>query len=525
MPSSPDRQSQPLLSADEENAPVLGGSSAVEESPLERLILESSLAQAPGAPASFFLEDPESSPYPASEGVPRGPSAAEIYRTSITTLIAGTFCLLHICLVWSSFFSTVWFETHLTVTVGPGKPSKFTRDQILQSTTLRSLLSSLLSGGQEWPATLLVLTCLISPCLVMIVCSSWTYGDYEAASNPPKPRTISQVDLLGFDPRIFAEQVLIRVGFLVFFLLVIFDLGTSPIVIENNNSEFLVTNRPVGGLICYVLGTSCALVVVVILRFASKKPFRTAVNHGQQRSTDREGLVPVGPSEHSLSELRRPLLAIEDTEESVRVPIGGSAGEQRLAPWKRFMAYEFGVLSIVLWIPAASLPLFSLKLDGLVAAFIDERLYKISFYQIPLTLLLRAHSGDTATWILLALGGVFMLLVYMLPLVATYIAVVVWRSPIHSKIVWFYKEILRYIQPSLCGCIFSVAVMCAMPAFDSVVGGTLDNETSGFCQKFLDVTGTMCLSVQGQSQIGLWFLLAQGVCLEIFVWMTLLWKQ
>ena len=523
MTIAPEKQPQPLLNANEENAPLLGGVSAVEESPLERLIAQSTLAQAVAASTPFFIDDPQSGPRLNSRA-PREPSPAEIYRVSVTTLVAGTFCLLHICLVWSSFFSRAWFETHLTVSVGAGTPFKFTTDQVLQRTTLASLLSLLLEKGQEWPATVLVVTCLISPCLCMILCTSWTCGDYQNGLKPTTSRIVSHTDLLGFNPRLLVEQLLIRVGFLVFFLLAILDIGTSSMVMENSNSQFLLTNRSLGGLVCYVLGTSSALAVVVVLRFASQEPFEASGNRIESTSP-RQELVHIGASpDHAFSELRQPLLTMEDVEGMTRLPLGESERRCGVAQWKRLLAYEFGVLSVALWLPASLLPLFRINFDGLVANFMEEKGYEISFYQIPATLLQRGNAAGTPQWITLALGAVLVSLVYIVPLAATSIAVGAWRSPDHSKAAWFYKGILRYLQPCLCGVIFSAALSCAIPAFEPLVDGILDAETAGFCKQFSDMTDVMCLVVEGQPRIGHWFLLAQSISLEVFLLLTLLWK-
>ena len=517
-------ESQPLslLNANEDNTPLLGGVSSVEESPLERLIAQSTLEQAVAASTSFFIEDPQAGHCQDSE-FPRGPSPADIYRVSVTTLVAATFCLLHICFVWSSFLSTAWFETHLTVSVEAGTTFNFTTDQVLQQTTLASLLSLLLEKGQEWPATVLVMTCLISPCLCMILCTSWTCGDYQNVLKPRNSRMMPHIDVLGFNPRLLVEQLMIRVGFLVFFLLAILDIGASSIAMENSNSKFLLTNRSLGGLVCYVLGTSSALVVVVVLRFASQEPYKASGNRIEGTPRQDPSHTVVSP-DNGFSQLRQPLLALEDFEGMAHLRLGHPERGCGLAPWKRLLAYESGVLSVALWLPALLLPLFRMNFDGLVANFMEERAYEISFYQIPVVLLQRGNVAGTPQWITLGLGAVFVSLVYIFPLMATSIAVGAWRSPDLSKAAWFYKGILRHLQPCLCGVVFSVALSCAIPAFEPLVDGILDSETAGFCKQFSDITDVMCLVVEGQPRIGHWFLLAQSVSLELFVFLTLLWK-
>lgn len=529
MTSTSDKKPLPLLSENQENGPLLGGSSAVEQSPLEQLILQSTSEQAAASSVPFFIDendDVEGANAMVEVEAPQSLSPEKVHQITKTTLIAGTFCLLHVCLVWASFFSNAWFDTHLMITVGTGTPFEFSTDQVLQRTTLASLLSLLMNANQQWPAMFLVLTCLIFPCLCMILCISWTYGDYQEALKvvPRRLQLASHVDLLGFDPRILAEQILIRVGFLAFFLLAILDIGTSSLALDDHNdSVFLVTNRSLGGLACYVLGITCAMGVVVVLRFASQKPFRS--RDPQQESIQ----APPAPPDQAFEDLRRPLL--QDEEEAggfvAEVPqnVTGDPSTTRLAKWKRIIAYEFGVLAVILWLPAFFLPLFRLSFDGLVASFMDEGSYEIAFYQIPTTLLQRADAAETKQWILMALGVVLLGLVYVIPIVATVLAVQAWRSPEYSKDVWFYNAILRHLQPCLCGVVFSVALICAIPTFSPLVEGILDTQTAGFCQQFSSITDTACLVVEGRPRLGHWFLLAQAVSLEIFVSLTLRWKR
>jgi hypothetical protein len=53
----------------------------------------------------------------------------------------------------------------------------------------------------------------------------------------------------------------------------------------------------------------------------------------------------------------------------------------------------------------------------------------------------------------------------------------------------------------------------------------LDEETSGFCKRFEDITDETCLTMNGRPALGLWFLLAQSVALEAFVILTISWKK
>lgn len=542
---------QPLLSEVQESAgPLLGGASEIEQSPLERLIQQSTSEQAAAASASpFFIEDPDSSiPHPSTDAAAAEPPAASsIFHTTVITLGAGTLCLLQICLVWASFLSNVWFETHLTITVGSSgerqphmQNFEFSTDQTLQKTTLANLLSMLLGADQEWPAMTLVMTCLICPCLCMVLCPSWTVGDYQEAirPSPSRRRVAPHAELLGFDPRVFAEHFLVRICFLAFFLLAILDVGTSSLALENNHSEFLVTNKTRGGVICYTVGMACALGVVVLLRVSSQSPFQpptttliaaTPSSTSQYARQDR----PRAPPDQAFRELQRPLLTDEDDTELVEGGVsqtqtsGAQTGDGvfTMTYWKRIVIYEFGILASVLWIPALFLPLFQITFRGFASSFIDEVSFEVPFYQLPTVLLLRGKAAGTDQWALLSLGVVLLLLVYILPLVATASAIAAWRSPDYSKAAWFLKAVLRCFQPCLCGFIFSLSLLMAVPTFEPLGDYLLDTRTSGFCERFENITDTSCLQIQGEHRIGQWFLLAQSIALEVFVILTVVWKR
>ena len=207
---------------------------------------------------------------------------------------------------------------------------------------------------------------------------------------------------------------------------------------------------------------------------------------------------------------------------------GGAASNDNsgLPYWKRLVVYEFGILASVLWIPALFLPLFQVTLDGILASFAAQVTFEVPFYQLFSVLLLhQSTAAGTDRWARLSLGLVFLLLVYILPLVATASAIAAWRAPDHSKHAWFYTTILRYIQPCLCSVVFSLALLMAVPTLEPLGDYLLDSQTGGFCQRFENVTDSSCLVIHGHHRLGQWFLLGQSMSLEIFVILTILWKR
>lgn len=524
---------------------LLGGASSsdMDQSPLERLIAQSTSEQAAAAP--FFIEDPTTTSS-LQRDLMEPVSSSFLLHTTFVTLGAGTLCLLQICLVWASFLSSAWFETHLKITVGGSSllsstnNLEFSTDQTLQKTTLASLLSMLLGADQDWPAMILVLTCLICPCLCMLLCPLWTYGDYQAAIVGHTQSRTMAADLLGFNPRVLVEHFMVRICFLAFFMLAILDVGTSSVSLENNHSEFLVTNRTRGGIVCYTLGMACALCVVVLLRVVSQEAYQPPANESSSanpstpRYTRQEH--PRAPPDRAFQELQRPLLLLDAEEGEQPVERSGVAprvshaspsfvvADPDMASWKRFVIYELMILTVVLWIPALFLPLFRITFDGLVASFMEEVSFEVGFFQVPGVLAQRGFAAGTDQWMLLSLGIVLLSLVYVFPMIAAAAAVSAWRSPNHSKAVWFYKAVLRCLQPCLCGVIFSASLFLAVPAFEPLGDYLLDTQTSGFCQRFQDITDTSCLVILGQHSLGNWFLLAQSLSLEILAVLTIMWK-
>lgn len=562
------------LAPDDATPASLGGSAQpaeIEPSPLERLIAQSTSEQAAAAAAAaspFLLDDGDefdqdynfqNDPYNSSTAM-----IPTIGRT-LATLVAGSLCLLHMGLVWGSFLSNSWFETHMTISV-----AGYSSDQLLQKSTLASLLSMLLGNDQGWPAMILVLTCLIVPCLCMILNPSWTVGDYQAdiyyhatTTSTTRRRRYqpSTADIFwGVSPRRVAEFFLIRLPFLAFFLLVVMDVGTSSLTFESNHTEFIIHNKTMGGLVSYTLGVTCALGVVIVLRLANLPTYDSMMatsfgippsprvpwqyNHSQAGAPIGQPLAP--PSQ--AFELQRPLLPtgngedpatwVDEEQTNSDVPSGDPnttngpesnstrvAGIDDLPLWKKMLVFEIGILTAALWIPALFLPLFEVNFDGIVAGFMNDPDLEIHLYQFPHLLWQNGVDAGTDQWILIALGVVLISLVFVLPMLATGISLVYWRSTPGTRMAWFYEAFLRLVQPCLGGVVLSLALTLAVPTLEPLGDYVFNSQTSGFCQKFENITNSSCLTIQGSMRLGHWFLLAQSVLLEMLILLILAFKS
>ena len=223
--------------------------------------------------------------------------------SSLVTLMACICCLLQICFIWASFLSSSWLDTRLIVSIYNNNNDNNNNNnngssQLLHSTTLGSLLSSLLGTNRHWTAIALVFTSLILPCLCAISGIMAIIDDrieqnkmfVDANNNTGSLYYVTRRRLNkrrnnnnnnnqsnknnNYYPRIFLEYIA-RIGFSIFFILLILDIGTSSsIEIEFNNTSFIFINQIQGGMVVYALGILCTLLVITLLRLG-----RTTKSH------------------------------------------------------------------------------------------------------------------------------------------------------------------------------------------------------------------------------------------------------
>jgi hypothetical protein len=149
--------------------------------------------------------------------------------------------------------------------------------------------------------------------------------------------------------------------------------------------------------------------------------------------------------------------------------------------------------------------------------------FSVKFWEFPAVLWQRGVAAGTEQWILIILGTVLVSLVYVIPLLATILSIAVWRmDPIPSV---FCRNVLWIIQPCLCSIVFYLSLQFAVPSFEAIGEYAIDMGSSGLCKKFQVVTSDTCLTIEGTPSLGLWFLLAQSLSLEVLVGLTLIWKR
>jgi hypothetical protein len=512
----------PLLS--QEEVPNLGGTQGVEleQSPLERLIQQSTSEQQEAPSGPFFFEEIINT---ASSFHTSPQTSNNNACSSFITLISGSLCLFQMGFLWGSFLSEEWFETRLLISIDWQKqflPSlDGSTNQLLHTTSLASLLSVFLGADLHWAAVCLVLVSLVMPCLSMILCAAWTVGDYQN----------SKKEGINYPRKCF--EYLLRLSLLTFLALTVLDVATSSIDMVGNNTDLQITNRPKGGLVCYTLGIISALTIIGVLKVIRPDPCMSSIattnNNSNSRSVPPNHAFQQLPRQTTLPEQQQPLLMHDDWEEYVHVETSTEtraspqASSRELSFCQKFILYEIGLCSALLLLPAYFLPIFHIEFTGLASEFMTNTSATFEFWEFPVILKGRALLAETEHSMVVALGTVLLTTVYILPAVATFLAIYAWKvEPGMSRL---FKNALRIIQPCLCGIVFAGSVLISVPTFGRIGKTVLEKKTSGICKQFHMVTSDSCLTIDGELGLGAWFLLAQSIALEILVIITLCWKQ
>ncbi|KAL3940025.1 MAG: hypothetical protein SGBAC_005354 [Bacillariaceae sp.] len=545
----------PLLATDQySETPDLGPAQGdLEPSPLERLIQQSTSeqqqqqqqqqstseqqgqgeeAQSYSSSRHFFLEEG-----PTSFSIAPPAALPQTSASMFLTLGAASLCLLHTGLVWASFLSSAWFETHLRFTVDwlDG-----TKDTLLHTSTLSSLLSEFLAADLLAAAVALLMTSLVLPCVSMLLTSGWTISDHKDRANTT-PTTGSTQPFRRSRPTV---EWMLRFSLSTVFGLSILDVATVSIDLVGNGSDLRIVNRTSNGLVCYTLGMALALVVIGVLRWAKTKSKMHVLAPSTNNNTSRiEGATAPSPlhappnhafqlpwtrsldsaSSNNLADQIEPLLPISESSEATTMVRLGPNAFARLPTWKRIVLYETSLGATFLLMPALFLPLFSIHFGGLASQFVEEPTMTFHFWQFPKLLHDGGYLAETKHWIMLSQGVVFLVFVYIIPLLATFLAIGTWRSgPAMSKCCY---RILYILQPCLCSLVFAISIGVAVPAFRPLSERLLSNHTSGICDDFRLITNDTCLTMEGEPRLGVWFLLAQSVSLETLVILTLTWRS
>jgi len=557
----------PLLASEDEGdngIPALGVSHLDSredfQSPLEALIAHSTSEQ-----RGDTLVGADDNPVPCTRNdrIDDLPDQIEpssyMKRSSLVTLAACSCCLLQIGLVWGSFLSPSWLDTRLYFSIVlPSVHIETNNSQLLHLTTLSSLFGDLVAADRHWAAIGLVLSALILPCLCAISSVIWITED-RRKQNKIKANGLSR--LMRYPntqwnytfPRLCLEYSA-RIGLSVFFIISILAMGTSPLEIEYNGATFIIANQMKGGMALYMMGTTFGLIVLALLRFEWTNLQGAYLSFGVSNGSsgresseiqDNECSWEVSSNElftgiaHRRSnrtganakerELERPLLQNGDNKNTLVTPERRDSNFDEiiqtergvLSFWRRALIYELALISTVLWIPAAFLPLFHLKYEGVVSDFVSEVELSFRLYDIPKELWKRGISSHVDPCIMGMFWCIYLSLVIIFPVVANLAAIGTWKFDNQSG--KYCRNILWVLQPFLGTIVFSVALYFTIPAFETVTEIAIEKFSPGICEDFNGFDP--CFSIDAEPKMGLWFLLAEGLSLELFVVLTLAWRN
>ena len=513
-----------LFAEDKDNTtPLLGGlhGELLEQSPLERLIQQSTAEQREGTSQQqqqrrqpIFMEALN-----ISFGEPSSvsPPTNHTFQSRITTLVAGSLCLLHIGFVWASFLSEAWLETHLIIGIEWQK--KYlpflddATDKLVHTTNLASLLTSFTSINIMFGAVLLLIS-LVIPCFAMLLSATWTVRDHQRRIETDQVEEPFRI------LRITFEQTY-RISLVLFFSFTVLNVAASSIELVGNKTDLLVINRTTGGLVCYTIGICCALAVFVVLRLIQKDGKALFLEQQQQRQPTRRV-----PPNHAFHNHNNP----EDEQET---PLVNNESQQRqtlqndqvkpLSFCQKIIIFETGLLATATLPLAYFLPLFHVDFSGLAADFMPEVSVSCHLWEFAAIWRQREMVADTEDWIIWVLGSTLLLLVYVIPLLAMAVTVIAWRSSSRARRSKC-RKILKVIQPCLCGLVFALSVIIVLLSIGPVSENYLEGKTGGICKEFQFLASDNCLSIDGTLDIGLIFLVLQSLSLDIFIMLTIAWN-
>jgi hypothetical protein len=475
-----------------------------EPSPLERIIAESS-----GTPLLLLRLD-----HPVAtlvRPINERPNDARV----LVSIMAGSLWLLHCGLVWGSYVTDSWSDTHLRVTVDWSLLPNSGVDVVLRSMNLASIFVMLKSSKDEILLWLVFLSALVVPCMMTLLFPMWICNDYCQTGIDKSTTTPGQLARL-------AVESCIRLGLAVVYHFLLLDVTMYPLEWKWTGTKVQILNQARGGLVAYVLGISAALLVIVVLRAARRAPrsscMRSVVitdnQSAQQLTNERaaEAVIINGDANFDL-------YAID--HDAVQPPSLSSNHS-----WlKRFLALQVGLISFLLWIPAMALPMFRVTYGGLISNLMKNRSMLVYLWNIPSMLWTRGVEAETDQWMLIVLGATLVFSVLIFPIVACLLACYVWITSDASKR-YKLRRYLFLVHPMTCGLMFTVMSIQTIRKL-SVLGDFLFDEvvSATVCKYSESVINASCLTVTGELSTGIWYLLAQSIVLETFVWLTMWCSQ
>jgi hypothetical protein len=467
------------------------------------------------------------------------------YSPAFVTVAAGTCSILHLGFVWSSFVATNWSETSLSVEL------PFLQSTLVPvtSTSLSTLIQSFVQTNQIGVSVLIWITSLLVPCLVMVLTPSWTVQVYSASKSNPANLMQQEHwirDILHLTAR-WSLTVVYTMGFIF--------LASQFVTVEWTNTFVSVQNKMDVGLASFTVGISFALIAIGVLRLHSAcnrldsshpriGPTRAVPDPDRPTPTRRDSEDGEATATMRILE-DDPISTSEPTQvqgndvlrnraAAGTMPTRGLLASDAKLPnfCETLLVFQLGLVAILAWIPAITLPAVQFELSGFASEFIPGNSTKsISLCQIPFVLYRDSLAARTPPWIIWLMGSLIFSWTVLCPMLAAFLSISTWmlppdsspspaRSSRSSCRTWLYA-----IQPAASGIVLALALFIGVHsiepwsdiAFNSVAG------KANMCAPFESLVGETCLTIRGSPMIGAWFYVVHACLLEVFIALTLRW--
>lgn len=470
----------PLLASDEPNTvPSLGTANGTTDPDAESQLTRM-LREAPAEDAPLVLRTSSALRVPLVLR-PSMNNSRPLSAISFVTIVAGALTLIQTGLLWGSFLSTSWVQTHLIV-----QPwlSATPLDTVLQVLDLGTIVNAFVSTDHIFEIAMFAIATILIPCHAMI----W------------QPMTILErhsavVSGQAYKP---GSNHVIRFSFLVIFAILLVDTSVAGVQLSLVDTKISVQNEFGPGMWAYTIGCCIAVLVAIVLRLSSVKE-RSLIIIPTSQDDMEDGYMRVLEEESSVAlleteERASPHLEPHTTEETPTCCFCCSS---------RLVLFESALLSIAFGIAACVLPLYSVSYEGVAADWMPKTNMTIGVKDFLM-------ANDVLPMIALAQ-------VIVLP-VLTFLAAM--ASCLFGGLV--IQQWLAALHTGANGGTLCAAILIMIPSLQSLGDFLLDQQA--FCASVQVVTGDSCISLSGSIGPGTWCLLVHAICLEVFV-QTTLWRR
>jgi len=386
----------------------------------------------------------------------------------------------------------------------------------------------------------------------MIVCPVWMVTDYTLQWSPAMSINAKEERRKQQQSRMWLELT-IRLALLVAIIILILDVAIGGIQLVWEDTDLQVTNQLRGSYLCFLMGCTCALLTVVVLRMPYlehvnllRYPASALTLHGtrqQQLSAETEDPPPAPAtrappanafrlpwlsSSRTTSTIDGDAAELEPFVDSADQPAAESssinhrttARPVHLKGWQKWTLFQTGLFSFAFWIPSLTLASFRVLYAGMVQDLVKTPGFSVYVWQLPGLIWNSGAQSGTPKWMLVTIFVILAILVVVVPIIAQLVGLTVWLVRSNSTKAKL-RDILLLLHPMMCGIPFAFGILVTVPSFVDI-GENLDKAV---CSSIEKVVQNQCLISGGVRLAGCWFLVAQSIALEAFVFLTIRWSE